>query len=125
MLNCKSTITDFFFEGDPGSIYVVFCPKSCDKDVSVIHGTGVYDETSPICKAAIHAGVLDERGGFTTVKIAWPHKNFKSSTNMGISSLEMNWSAKSFVTTKSISFHMKLSLEIYDAPYLGLVAPYQ
>lgn len=90
----------------------------------MIHGTGVYDETSPICKAAIHAGVLDSQGGFATVKIGWPHKNFKGSTNMGITSMKMNWSPKTFFVTKSLDFHKKLSLEIYEVANRGLVAPY-
>lgn len=72
------------------------CPPGCNHDVSIIHGTGIYDHTSPICKSAMHVGVLDERGGFVTVKIAWPHKTYKGSTNMGITSMNLNWSAKSF-----------------------------
>lgn len=124
LLNCDSRINDVFFEGDPGSIYVTFCPADCGKDVSVIHGNGVYDQSSPICKAAIHAGVLDERGGFTTVKIGWPHMNFVASTNMGITSMEMSWSAKGFFCTKTLNFHKKLSLEVYDVAELGLIAPF-
>lgn len=33
----------------------------------MIHGTGIYDDSSPICKAAIHAGVIGDPGGMVTV----------------------------------------------------------
>jgi len=77
----------------------------------VIHGTGIYDESSAICKSSIHSGVLDNRGGFVTVKVGWSHKNFKASTSFGISSIEMSWAHKSFFTSKTINWHKKLSLE--------------
>jgi len=67
---------------------------------------------------------LDERGGFVTVKVSWPHKSFKGSENMGISSMNLSWSPKSYTMSETINFHKKLSLEIYDAPTMGLVAPY-
>jgi len=59
-----------------------------------------------------------------TVKISWPHKTFKGSTNMGITSMSLNWAAKSFTLSETINFHKKLSLEVYEAPQIGLVAPY-
>jgi hypothetical protein len=62
------------FEGDPGSIYIGFCPDGCKEDPSLLHGNGAYDQESSICRAGIHAGVIDDRGGFLTVKIAWPLK---------------------------------------------------
>jgi hypothetical protein len=58
-----------------------------------------------ICKAALHAGTIDNRGGFVTVKVGWPHKNYKPSTCFGVTSLKMSWSGKSFFTTKTINWH--------------------
>ena len=58
-LDCETLITDEFFEGDPGSIYVVHCPKKCSMSESNIYGNRLYDNESSICKAAIHAGVID------------------------------------------------------------------
>ena len=54
------------------------CKAGCKESANVIHGAGIYDESSPICKTAIHAGIIDTRGGLATVKIGWPHKFFKS-----------------------------------------------
>ena len=47
----------------------------------MVHGTGIYDESSPICKSATHGGIIDDEGGFVTVKIGWPHSHFKDSEN--------------------------------------------
>jgi hypothetical protein len=44
--------------GDPGSIYLLKCPKGCTTIPGVIWGTSIYLEESSICKAAIHAGIL-------------------------------------------------------------------
>jgi len=37
----------------------------------------------------------------------------------------MSWAGKSFFTTKTINWHKKLSLELYDAPYLGLKTTFE
>ena len=36
----------------------------------------------------------------------------------------MSWASKSFFVSKTLNYHKKLSLEVYDAPMTGLVAPY-
>jgi len=78
-VSCDTRISDeVLFEGDPGSIYLVSCPGNCTNAVNVIHGSGIYDTESPICKAAIHAGVITDLGGMVTVKISWPMKSYGS-----------------------------------------------
>jgi hypothetical protein len=123
-INCETLPDEFLFAGDPGSIYVVYCENGCKGAPSVIHGTGIFDESSSICKSAIHAGIIDTRGGFVTVKISFPHKNFAESVSYGIGSVALEWSKKSFLVSKTISWQKKLSLESYEPPMVGLVAPY-
>lgn len=87
LIDCSTKLDDYMFQGDPGSIYVVYCPSGCVADVSVIHGAGIYDLESPLCKAAIHAGTINDQGGFVTVRISWPLKSFKSVQNGRLISL--------------------------------------
>ena len=44
---------------------------------------------------------------------------------MNIKSLALKWAAKSFTMSKTINFHKKLSLMVYDAPEGGLKDPYE
>ena len=37
----------------------------------------------------------------------------------------MAWAGKSFFTTKTINWHKKLSLETFDAPFIGLKTIYE
>ena len=74
------------FSGDPGSIYLVFCDPNCKDSDGIVNGTNIYDENTPICKAGIHSGIIDNKGGFMTVKITHAHKNFLDSTILGINS---------------------------------------
>jgi len=51
------------FEGSTYSIFLVSCPENCSKNPAPVIGDMVYKDTSSICKAAIHAGVLDDQKG--------------------------------------------------------------
>jgi hypothetical protein len=99
------------FSGDPGSMYIGFCEEGCKEDNYIIHVDGIYDHSSYICKAAIHAGVLDNRGGFVTVKLGYAHKIFGEATSRNVGSVKKGWSYRSFTLSKTIGFHKKLSLE--------------
>jgi len=110
-INCETVPDEFLFSGDPGSIYVGFCEDGCKDDSALVYGDGIYDENSSICKAAIHAGVLDNRGGFVTVKIGYSHKTFGESVSRNIGSIKKSWAKRSFTLSKTIGFHKKLSLE--------------
>ncbi|MFO0131859.1 MAG: LCCL domain-containing protein [bacterium] len=55
---------------------MVLCESNCSLSDGVIYGTSIYDDNSPICKAGIHAGVIDNTGGYMTVKLGHAHKNF-------------------------------------------------
>ena len=124
-VGCDTRISnEMMFEGDPGSIYIVSCPGSCSSSTNSIHGSGIYDVESPICMAAIHGGVITDRGGLVTVKITWPMKSYASTKSNNIMSLEKGWSPKSFVPTKTIPFHEYLSVQNYPVKRRGLFTPF-
>ncbi|XP_068098659.1 cysteine-rich secretory protein LCCL domain-containing 2-like [Hyperolius riggenbachi] len=45
-----------------------------------VWGTGVYTDDSSVCKAAIHAGVLDNKGGLAMVEITPGQASYNGST---------------------------------------------
>src|SRR5262245_44999460 len=51
-----------------GSSAALQCPKNCTS--GTIYGDGVYTTDSPICVAAVHAGVIKaSKGGPVTIKV--------------------------------------------------------
>jgi len=57
------------FTGDIGTLIVGHCPDGCIDKEGQIWGTGIYTRDSSICRAAIHAGVIDDSGGIVEVAI--------------------------------------------------------
>ena len=45
------------------SKFVVSCPKNCSKTKSIVYGTEIYTDNSPICLSAIHYGMISDNGG--------------------------------------------------------------
>ena len=95
MLKIKATCgtlgTDPRLRGDPGSIYIIKCPKDCHKVKGTIWGSGLYTLDSNICLAAIHAGVIeDDKGGKFAFTKLWGQKFFKGINRAGIASTEYN-----------------------------------
>lgn len=92
LLGCDTRISDDMFQGDPGSIYIAKCPNDCQKQALVIHGNGIYDDESPVCKAAVHSGAYDLTHQFITVKITRPMKRYDQAEQNQIQSLPKKWS---------------------------------
>jgi len=67
IMKCETTLNQLDFPGDPGSIYIGFCPPGCENSDAVLRGTSIYTYDSSICKAAIHAGVNQHKGGPVTI----------------------------------------------------------
>ena len=67
---------------------------------------------------------MDNRGGFATIKVGYAHKLFSDGVNRNVGSLHKDWTKRSFTISKTIAWHKKLSLEKYNPPEVGLVAPY-
>ncbi|HEX3476140.1 MAG TPA: LCCL domain-containing protein [Kofleriaceae bacterium] len=80
---CSFTGRDI--KGEPGSRHPLACPARCKKDVPV-WGTDVYTAGTPVCAAAIHAGMISERGGETTLVLESARPAFRGSKRNGITS---------------------------------------
>lgn len=53
-----------------GKVFTFRCrPVPTDFDRQGIYGTNTYTSTSPICRSAMHAGMITEDGGVVTVKL--------------------------------------------------------
>jgi len=46
------------FLGDPGSVYLMVCDFDCSKSDKNLEGYSIYSESSSICKAAFHSGII-------------------------------------------------------------------
>ncbi|XP_006010300.1 cysteine-rich secretory protein LCCL domain-containing 2 [Latimeria chalumnae] len=68
----------------------LYCPANCRDEPSYwapVIGTNVYADSSSICRAAVHAGVIkDEIGGYVDVMPVDKKKNYVSSSKNGITS---------------------------------------
>jgi hypothetical protein len=72
-------------KGEPGSPRELTCPASCQKDVDV-YGTDVYTSDTPVCAAAMHAGVMSARGGEVTVVVEPGRPAYRGSKRNGVTS---------------------------------------
>ena len=73
------------FEGDPGSVYIVECPKNCGKTHGTVWGSYSYTSNSHICRAAVHSGVIqDEEGGAFVLGKMLGSKYYEGSDNNNI-----------------------------------------
>ncbi|CAG5855905.1 unnamed protein product [Menidia menidia] len=76
------------------------CPADCLNKKGKVWGTISYDVQSSICRAAIHAGVIDNNGGLVDVTRKERSPFFVRSTKNGIESLSKYKSGNSFVVAK-------------------------
>ncbi|ANQ10419.1 Uncharacterized protein PCOAH_00050630 [Plasmodium coatneyi] len=89
-----------------GDVFLASCPEKCDEEVGNIKGTFLYSFDSPICKAAIHAGVLSSNVADDLVLIiSHKHHNFVGTKRNNVESHEFTGTSKSFsvsIPTRSI-----------------------
>jgi len=83
-LDCDSVTIE---DAEIGASYVVSCPADCGESGSV-WGTDIYTDDSRICRAAIHAGVIDAEGGEFTIYYIEGQEEYESSEQNGITSSE-------------------------------------
>lgn len=62
------------------------CPSGGDAAIktAAVYGTDVYTDTSPICVAAVHAGVIGVGGGKVRFASRGPQATFTASTRFGV-----------------------------------------
>lgn len=91
--------TDIFNKND----VIVRCPKGCDQSQATVFGRGIYHGDSSICKAAIHAGIINGNGGKLKVVMQTPVPQYISSHENGIFTKDkVNDGIKPFIVMKYI-----------------------
>lgn len=78
---CSQTVEGLRYGA--GAVVLVNCQEGCENS-SKVWGDGLYTKDSPICKAAIHAGVISKSGGKVKVTVQPGQDSYKGSTKNGI-----------------------------------------
>ncbi|PIO16157.1 hypothetical protein AB205_0005830, partial [Aquarana catesbeiana] len=89
---CATTARDL-----KGSITMVQCPSDCLVTEQNVWGTYIYTDDSSICKAAIHAGILENDGGLVAVKKIPGQSSYSGSSRNGITSNNYGSFSGSFI----------------------------
>ncbi|GAW82718.1 LCCL domain-containing protein [Plasmodium gonderi] len=93
-INCETTATEDHFNSIVNTNVVVLCPLGCEnenfKNNEVYGSKGTYADNSSICRAAIHAGVVDNKGGLVNVTIESGMDRYEGSINNNIESISLN-----------------------------------
>ena len=85
VIDAGCSLTGEEIKGEPGTLHPLSCPAGCDKETRV-YGTDVYASLSPVCIAAVHAGMISERGGQTTLVLGPARPAFRGSKRNSIES---------------------------------------
>ncbi|CBZ52664.1 hypothetical protein NCLIV_024520 [Neospora caninum Liverpool] len=72
--------------GQSGAMFIATCPEGCSEEPGSLKGTYIYTDDSPICKAAIHVGVIGPLGGDIVVVLGEGQNSFMESERNGIKS---------------------------------------
>lgn len=116
-VHCKTRFNEEIFRGDIGSIFLVNCPADCGETGGSIWGTSIYTSNSAICRAAIHAGVIQSSiGGIVEVVKKPGMKNYVTSNIRNILSTVYGFWCYSFVVTTPNTIALKLSQKIGGNP---------
>lgn len=70
--------------GQVGTVATVSCPAGCDQ--ALVWGTDVYPSFTPICTAAIHAGLITPQGGTVVVTLDSGRPAYRGSIRYGVRS---------------------------------------
>jgi len=81
------TTTAAEFEGPEGAQFDLVCPALGGESMGVIWGTDIYTDDSPICVAAVHAGIITTDGGPVIIEIMPAQKAYVSTDRNGVNSL--------------------------------------
>ncbi|XP_069593837.1 uncharacterized protein [Ranitomeya imitator] len=72
------------------------CPSDCMKDKSPVYGSGTYASVSSMCRAALHDGVIDNKGGKIFIEKVKGLPSYEESTRNGVKSNKYGSSKESF-----------------------------
>ncbi|XP_076150431.1 cysteine-rich secretory protein LCCL domain-containing 1b [Alosa pseudoharengus] len=76
------------------------CPPGCLYTSGKVIGTGYYDMQSSVCGAALHAGIIDNDGGWLDITRQGRKERFSKSNKNGIQTHGKNQSANAFTVSK-------------------------
>ena len=71
--------------GDIGGVFQVACPPGCEAQGG-LWGTDAYTADSGVCRAAIHAGIISDRGGNVFVTLDPGRPAYRGSFRYGVRS---------------------------------------
>jgi hypothetical protein len=98
-IGCSFTANDLRAHA-PGMQYRVECPSGCLAQPRSVWGADAYTTDSPVCLAAIHAGVIADRGGGLTVTIAPGQPAYRGSQRNGVRSSDYGAYRESYVVSR-------------------------
>ncbi|XP_010596124.1 cysteine-rich secretory protein LCCL domain-containing 2 isoform X2 [Loxodonta africana] len=76
------------------------CPAGCSNNKAKIFGTLFYESSSSICRAAIHFGIIDDKGGLVDVTRNGKVPFFVKSERHGVASLSKYKASSSFTVSE-------------------------
>ncbi|XP_035284440.1 cysteine-rich secretory protein LCCL domain-containing 1b [Anguilla anguilla] len=76
------------------------CPAGCLQSRMKVIGSAYYDMQSSICGAGIHAGIVDNEGGWLDITRVGRKEHFTKSNKNGVQTLGKSESANSFTVSK-------------------------
>ncbi|KAK3533407.1 hypothetical protein QTP70_019486, partial [Hemibagrus guttatus] len=89
-IDCYTRMADICsFGNQPATCPRVQCPADCKNQPSYwapVIGTGIYADTSSVCRAALHAGVLKASGGYIDILAMDKKNSYTGSLKNGVQS---------------------------------------
>ncbi|KYO37904.1 cysteine-rich secretory protein LCCL domain-containing 2 [Alligator mississippiensis] len=76
------------------------CPAGCMNSKAKVFGTFQYESSSSICRAALHFGVIDNRGGLVDITRKGRTLSFVKSTRHGVETLSKNKPSNAFMVSQ-------------------------
>nr|XP_023701241.1 cysteine-rich secretory protein LCCL domain-containing 1-like [Paramormyrops kingsleyae]XP_023701242.1 cysteine-rich secretory protein LCCL domain-containing 1-like [Paramormyrops kingsleyae] len=76
------------------------CPAGCANREFKVIGSGYYDMQSSICGAALHAGIIDDYGGWLDISRQGWKEHFTASYRNGVQTLGKSLGANAFTVSK-------------------------
>lgn len=75
------------------------CPASCSP--SAVYGSGPYTDDSPVCAAAVHAGIIPSSGGKIVIEHVGKKRAFQGSVRNGVETRSWSSEHESFTVARS------------------------
>lgn len=85
-IECDESARSGRFSGTVGTKFTVFCAKGCSKGDQNVFGDGIYTDYSAICQAAVHYGLMTDKGGEIQFMIEEGQKMYTGIEKNGITS---------------------------------------